>query len=113
MVKFISDWYLIFKIIPYDVVMIYSSEIDLTTKLLPKNPISALESLAGVPTPSVFSALIFAFLSTQLKWSIHFPMSIIRLKKMIRSIEFTDIQILFVNKIINFGIYGRFKSRNK
>lgn len=44
--------------------------------MLSKSHISSLESLAGVPTPSVFSSLIFAFLSKQSKWSILIQFSI-------------------------------------
>ncbi|MCB0647839.1 MAG: hypothetical protein KDC49_14320 [Saprospiraceae bacterium] len=37
--------------------------------------ISSFESLAGGTTPAVFSASIFAFLPSCLKWTIHFPIS--------------------------------------
>ncbi len=44
--------------------------------MLSKSHISSLESLAGFPTPPLFSALKFAFLSTLSKWSILIQFSI-------------------------------------
>ncbi len=38
---------------------------------------------------------------------------VIGLKKMIITIVFWDIQIVFIDEIINFCIHRRFKTRNK
>ena len=49
----------------------------MTNYLLRKNLISALESLARVPTLSVFSALNSNFFSTQLNWSNRIPFGLL------------------------------------
>ena len=49
----------------------------MTNYLLRKNLISALESLARVPTLSAFSALNSNFFSTQLNWSNRIPFGLL------------------------------------
>lgn len=56
--------------------IIYQTENEMTSYLLLKKQISSLESLTRGTALLAFSALIFTFLSQQLKWSNLIPVGI-------------------------------------